>query len=171
MRWDDGWGIGGDEESSRSAGCAACGCPCACGFRIFRKRPPIRRGDTLGFQIQALSNAQTGQYGAIWPGEPMPPNTAPVNLAGWRVIFTAKYEFPDWDNQAVWQLDNEMLGGVSTPGTGGGVSVSGPAINTTGFGDGPVRLVYDVQGIDSSGNVHTFETGSLPVLPDVTRAI
>jgi hypothetical protein len=142
---------------------------CSCAFAAWRVRPPVRRGDTLSFSLQVFQNQQTGQYGTVWPGEVAPPNCVVVNLTGWRVIFTAKYEFPDWDSQAVWQLDNQSLTGVVTTGTNGSVAVTGPAQNTVGFADGPTRLVYDVEGIDPSANVRTFETGSIVVVPDVTR--
>ena len=160
MGWcaEDGWCKGGCAEGQ-----------CGCGFREDRRRK-MRRGDTLQFSITVLLNPQTGEYGSAWPGESFPPNTAPVNLTGWRVIFTAKYELPDWDNMAVAQLDNEMIGGVVTPDTGGAVQVTMPAQATMCFADGATRLVYDVECIDPSGNVHTPETGKLVVHPDVTRA-
>jgi hypothetical protein len=130
----------------------------------------VRRGDTLSFTVTAALFSTTSEYGTVWPGELYPPRTAPVSVLGWRVIFSAKHELPDWDNQCVWQLDNETLGGVTTPSSPTGqIQVVGPAINTTGFGDGVVRLVYDLEGIDGGGNVRTIESGVIVVLPDVTR--
>src|SRR5271166_2382837 len=111
---------------------------CGCGFRTERRRR-MRRGDTLQFQVTVLQNVQTGEYGSAWPGEPFPPNCVAVNLTGWRVIFTAKYEFPDWDSQAVAQLDNQTLGGVIASGTGGLVQVTMGPLATVSFADGPTR--------------------------------
>jgi hypothetical protein len=138
---------------------------------VLRRRRDVRRGDTLSFQIQAIKNVQTGRYWSAWPGEALPPNSIPVSLSGWRVIFTAKFEVPDWDNQAVWQLDNQGLGGVTTPSPTGSIAVLGGALNTYGFADGPTRLAYDVEGIDPAGYTWTLETGGIVVLPDVTRAV
>jgi hypothetical protein len=164
MGWDDDRWAWPHEGWFRDDG------DCGCGFRERRLRR-MRRGDTLAFTLTVLMNPTTGEYGAMWPGEQQPFNTTPVNLTGWRVIFTAKYETPDWDNQSVAQLDNQTLGGVTAAGTGGVVVVSMPPTATVGFADTTTTLVYDLQGIDASGNVHTFETGRLRVLADVTRVI
>jgi hypothetical protein len=163
MGWDDDrWARARDEGWDEP--------DCGCGFRERRRRRMLR-GDTLAFTVQVLVNPTTGEYGTVWPAEPQPYNTAPVNLTGWRVIFTAKYEVPDWDNQAVAQLDNETLGGVVATGVVGTTSVTMPPTATVGFADTATTLVYDLQGIDPSGNVHTFETGRLRVRADVTRVI
>jgi hypothetical protein len=141
---------------------------CGCGFKRDRRRK-MRRGDTLQFNLQVFQNTFTLEYGTVWPGEAPPPNCVPVNLTGYRVWFTAKYEYPDWDNQSVAQLDNMALGGVTTPGTLGQVSVTMPSLATQGFADGPTRLVYDLQ-VELSGVVSTPEEGRLTVNPDVTRS-
>jgi hypothetical protein len=142
---------------------------CGCGFKPWRERRS-RRGDTFQFTLQVLQNAQTLEYGSVWPGESPSPNYVPVNLTGWRVVFTAKYEFPDYDSEAVAQLDNLALGGVTATGTTGQVGVAVPALATAGFPDGPVKLVYDVKVIDPSNNPHTAEIGRWTVSPSVTRA-
>lgn len=132
----------------------------------------MRRGDTLGFSCQAIRNVPIGKYGTLWSGvDRMPSDCVPVDLTGWRVIFTAKHELPDWDNQAVWQLDNQALGGVTTTGVLGIIQVVGSSMNTLGFGDGEVRLVYDLKGVDSSGNTWTFDVAGIRVLPSVTRIV
>jgi hypothetical protein len=180
MRWDDGWDgpWGGDREDWEGRPSSPGPCcdrdPCACGSRGLgfrpRRRREVRRGDTLQFQVLVGQDSRTLAYGTVWSGERWPPNTAPSDLSAWtRIVFTAKRELPDWDNQSVWQLDDLSLGGVASTGTGGAVSVTGPAWNTTGLGDGPVGLVYDLKGVDAAGLVHTLESGEIVVLPDVTR--
>lgn len=142
---------------------------CCGGFKRGRRRK-MRRGDTLQFNVQVYVNVQTLEYGTVWPLEPPPANCVVVDLTGYRVWFTAKYEFPDYDNQSAAQLDNMALGGVVlTAPTLGQVQVTVPSAATAQFPDGPVRLVYDIQA-ESAGLVRTPEWGRLTVSPDVTRS-
>jgi hypothetical protein len=55
--------------------------------------------------------------------------------------------------------------------TAGQALVTVPALATRSFPDGRVRLEYDVQGKDPSGNIFTVEDGAVIVRPDVTNAI
>lgn len=130
----------------------------------------MRRGDTLPFTIQVVRNLRTGAFGAAWPGERFPRDCVAVDLTGWRVLVTAKYELPDWDSEAVFQLDNQLLGGVVAAGTEGIVQVTVPKGATVGFADGPTRLVYDVAGFDASAAEHTPEHGVLTVVPSALRS-
>lgn len=132
----------------------------------------MRRGDTLIFNDQAIINNINGEYGTVWPGEKTPPNTSPVNITGYTITFTAKYEYALYDNQAVAQLDNMSLGGVViTTAATGQFSVTMPNTATRTFADGPVSLVYDIQLVSGSGVVSTVEEGLLSVFPDVTRTV
>jgi hypothetical protein len=126
------------------------------------------RGDTFVFDVQVLR---------VPPGSPPRTPPVPVNITGWFMWWTLKYHFADTDQQAVGQSTSTP---TSTPAGGGIVftlATAGKAEITMGplatrvFPDGPVRLVYDVQVKDPSGNPFTVERGILIVSPDVTRAI
>lgn len=116
------------------------------------------RGDTLAFTVQ-VNDPTTG---------------APRNLAGWKFYFTVKRFAADPDQNAVFQ-DNTASGSgavaIVAPAALGQVAVSMPAAKTVLFPDTPTTLVYDVEGIDASGNVSTVEGGTIKVTPDVTRAV
>lgn len=95
----------------------------------------------------------------------------PVNITGWKVWFTAKRTYVEPDNVAVMRHDSDALGGVTiTDAVNGKVRVVTSPNATAGFPDGPVKLVYDLQTKDLANNIFTVETGTLTVLPDVTRA-
>ena len=119
-----------------------------------------KRGDTLAFQVQIY--------------RPYPFQNSPQDCTGWFVQFTAKRQYADQDAQAV--ATSKTTGtapniitfpqGVTT----GLAQISVGPLNTITLGDGPTRLVYDVQVIDPVGNVTTVEEGIWTVRPDVTRA-
>jgi hypothetical protein len=132
---------------------------------------PLLRGDTLVFIDSVVRDQVTGVLTAVPAGQQPPPGSVPVDIAGYTITFTAKYEFPDSDNRAVSQLDNLTLGGVviltANPGK---FSVTMPASATRGFADSPIVLLYDVQAQDPAGRVSTIDLGTITVSPDVTRS-
>ena len=117
------------------------------------------RGDTLVFQIQVY--------------QPPPANTAPQNLTGWFLQFTAKYQTADQDNQAVAISKTTGVSpniitfpfGITT----GIAQVSAGPLNTITLGDGKTRLVYDVVAIDPSGNKTQVERGRWTIRAGSTR--
>lgn len=118
------------------------------------------RGDTLTFQLTVY--------------QPPPAQSAPQDLTGWFVQFTAKKQHADQDPQAVAvsKTSGTAPNVVTFPfGAPRGILqvMVGP-LNTITLGDGRVRLVYDVQIIDPAGNVTTVERGVWTVEPDVTRS-
>jgi len=131
----------------------------------------MRRGDTLFFLAQVFRDPITSQYVSA-PQNMPPPGYVPADITAFKVWFTAKYNVVDQDPQAVSQLDNQLLGGVVVSNaTTGQYNVTMPPLVTRNFPDGDVVLVYDVQIEDASMRIFTVESGTLTVVPDVTRAI
>lgn len=131
------------------------------------------RGDSLYFLDTIYTDIVTQAIFSVPPLSNVtpPPNAVPLNLTGGKVTFTAKYYDTDFDQNAVWQLDTALLGGVViTSAVGGKISVTGAPIKSYAFPDGPVNLVFDIQVI-LAGRVTTVEAGTLTVYPDITRAI
>jgi hypothetical protein len=129
----------------------------------------MSRGDSFVFDVQVLRPP---------PGAPNAP-PIPVNITGWRMWFTAKYQVNDPDNTAVAQVTSDPTsvpaggGIVFTQPLQGSAEITMPPLATYTFPDGPVVLVYDVQvkTNDSTPRIFTVESGTLTVNPDVTRAI
>lgn len=120
----------------------------------------MTRGDSLSFAM-ALINPATG---------------APLDLTGAKIWFTAKNNYVDFDSLAVIALNTATASGngaitILTPATSGNARVDINPIATRAQPDGAVKLVYDVQVKDASGFVTTVESGTLTIIPDVTRAI
>lgn len=113
------------------------------------------RGDTLLLDVQVKKNG------------------VPVDITGWKVWFTVKRNFPDADNNAVYQANStDGSGDVTiTSSTQGKVTVRMPALKTFAFPDGMTKLIYDVQTKDASGVTATVDVGTVTVSPDVTRAL
>lgn len=140
------------------------GCdPCRTTFGERHRK--ARRGDTIIFPFQVVT---------VGPGG----GSSAVNITGWGFWCTVKRNIHDPDRLAVAQITlttSYPAGGTITivnefAGQGQG-QVSIPAIATRGFPDGVVRLVYDIQGQDTLGNIFTVESGTIDVDPDVTQAI
>jgi hypothetical protein len=130
------------------------------------------RGDSLFFLDHAYKDVTTGALFSVPAGLLPPPNAVPLDLAGARMVFTAKSYDTQFDQQAIWQLDNAALGGVVvTSAAGGAFTVTAPPIRTYAFADGPVELVFDLQVVLASGRVATIEAGTITIVPDVTRII
>ncbi len=148
-----------------------------------QRRPrPIRRemfrGDSLQFRCTLYQDTLTGTFFTVPVTSPLsrvPERALPVDLSGVaRMWVTVKRYVQDPDNQAVLELDNLALGGVSflAPTTAGVFSVLGPALAFRGMADGDVPLRYDTQiQLAAGALIFTPEFGVLVVRPDVTRAI
>lgn len=131
----------------------------------------VFRGDSLYFLDTVYQDVITKALFTVPPGTYPPPNAVPLNLSTARVTFTAKMNDTQWDQKAIWQLDNALLAGiVVTAPFSGAFQVTGAPIQTYAFPDGPVEMVFDIQVIDN-GRVTTVEAGTLTVWPDITRAI
>lgn len=133
------------------------------------------RGDDAVLLRQVLVNPQTLQLVTIGPADPYPPGFASQIITGWYIVFTAKYQFPDPDNRAVWQGDTALLGGVTiTFPVAGKYQITLPAAATRAFPDGPVVLVYDTKITSTflpTPETVTIESGTLTVAPSATLTI
>lgn len=124
------------------------------------------RGRALSFLVQAVFPPPTQLF--VQP-------RMPTNIAGWTIWFTAKYQLPDPDLAAVCQVNtlaySQPSGGsiVINNAPAGYATITAPSLATAQFPDSPVDLVFDVAGIDLSGNVWTIEEGDIRVLPTATR--
>jgi hypothetical protein len=158
-----------DREDHERAACCWCG-------RCKRPVWKIRRGDTLVFGVQVRKRPQLTfdtqvEYCARCP------NGISVDLTGWFLWCTVKRTVSDPDQLAVAAVTTTptsipLGGGIAwVARTAGQALVTVPALATRAFPDGVVRLVYDVQGQDPSGNLFTFDEGDILVRPDVTNAI
>jgi hypothetical protein len=142
-------------------------------MRATRVEREVFRGDTLYFRSQVFQDSMTGELFTVPvtnPLTPPPPAAVPFGLSGCALEFTAKYQYPDADSQAVWSLNTNLGGGITIVTSASGVyAVYGPPLQTVGFPDSPVDLRIDTQLIDANGNPYTIEYGTLIVRPDVTR--
>jgi hypothetical protein len=91
-------------------------------------------------------------------------------VTGWQFWMTAKYDPNDADSAAVFQIlpaafTVPTAGNASTPAV---IQCSLPPSATANLPGHQVALVYDVQGVDTSGNVFTVDSGTLTVVADVT---
>jgi hypothetical protein len=161
-----------DEERERDEGGERCRC--------CRRGPPVRRmrrGDTLSFSFQVRRRPTFDQDSQLEYCAHCDPSAVQVNVAGWFFWATLKRTVSDPDQLAVAQVTSQPSsapagGGISVVSAAAGQgTVTVPAIATRAFPDGVVRLVYDVQGQDTSGQIWTVETGTVVVRPDVTSSI
>lgn len=101
-------------------------------------------------------------------------NGAALNLTGAGLWMTAKYNFSDADNVAVFQLKSAALGGSDitiTNAAGGLISITIPDTATSTLPLAITNLVYDIKLIETGGRLATLAYGQLIVMPPVTRAI
>jgi hypothetical protein len=131
------------------------------------------RGDSLYFVDQVFQDPITGEMMTVPvtnPPSPPPPGKVPFNLTGCHVWVTVKYQWADVDAQAVLEVDNQALGGVTLGTVQGQFTTLGPPAAFALQADSPVDLRLDIQVKDTTGRVTTVEWGKLTVSPDVTRA-
>jgi hypothetical protein len=149
--------------------------PACCAEAPTRFNRRMIRGDSLYFLSAVWYNLLTNQLFTIpvtSPLTPPPPNSAPFNLTGCEVWYTAKYNLPDPDLASVFELNNMTLGGITvTSPTSGAITGQGSSAATLQFADSIVRLKADIQVKDTTGRVSTCEVGYLDVYPDITRGI
>jgi hypothetical protein len=135
----------------------------------------VLRGDSLFFLDQVYQDVVTKELFTLPvtnPPTPPRPGSAPFNLTGCELWYTAKFYRPDPDLRAVWALNTAALGGVAIINALiGTFSVTGSPLATVGFPDGDVTLAFDIQIKDATGKVFTIEKGTQTVEADVTRAV
>ena len=97
----------------------------------------------------------------------------PFDLTDCDIIFTAKDDIGDTDNQAVITCDTSD-GSITIVDAVNGkflVYVAPAKTDSMEFVGTNKVLVYDVQVQDADGNVFTVDLGSLTITPDVTRRV
>ena len=148
----------------QTPGLGGLGCPpsaCGCSPAPWPyQQLTMSRGDTFVRDIQVTAPP---------PGAPPGAQPVPVDITGWTLWFTAKYNLADVDAQAVAQLSTLTSGIVLTTPTAGKAEITMPPGATVNFADAPVSIYYDVQAKDLSGRIFTVERGVIVVTPDVTR--
>jgi hypothetical protein len=122
------------------------------------------RGDTFVILAQVLQVPSGLPYGS---------QPVPTNVTGWTFWFTVKRYYADPDVLAVSQaITTDSTGNMTiTDAVNGKVTAILPALATLNFPDSPTKLIYDIQGKDGLGKVYTIDSGSITVVPDVTRAL
>ncbi len=95
-------------------------------------------------------------------------NGTPVDLTGGTVRMTAKWAVSNADSAAIFQLSSATSGITITDATAGEISVVIAHSLTTSMPSKKVELPYDIQYVDSEGNVFTVLYGTLTIVPDVT---
>jgi hypothetical protein len=129
----------------------------------------MRRGDTHQIPLLVRLEPALPLYGNP-PPKCRPPPVIQDVTAWTQFWFTAKGTVVQPDNLATFQL-TLGAGIVVVNAHAGQLLATVPPIATRSQPDGVVRLVYDVQGKDGAGNIWTFQYGTLPIYPDVSRAI
>lgn len=122
------------------------------------------RGDTFTLKVQVTQ---------LPDGAPDGTFAIPVNITGYKIYFTVKRYLTDPDAYAVFQSNSaDLTTNVTiTDALNGKATCKMPASKTVNFPDGLVVLLYDVTAIDLSGNVSTVDSGTVTIVPDVTRAV
>jgi hypothetical protein len=125
----------------------------------------VGRGDSLIFLVQAL----------VVPLANLDVPPMPADITLWTIWFSAKHQLPDPDLASAIQVNTTPY--TTVPGaaitlpdpTNGFAQVSVPGIFARGYPDGEVRLVFDVRGVDPTGNTYTIDLGEIWVVPRATR--
>lgn len=110
------------------------------------------RGDTYSFRVTITQNGEA------------------VDITGGSFTMTAKWEITDADANAVFQKTSPSGGIVLTTPASGVITVTLDPADTNSLPLHKVSLFYDIEFIDSSGDVYTVLYGTLSVVPDVTLA-
>lgn len=96
-------------------------------------------------------------------------NGVPVNLTGYRIWMTAKYNLSDLDSAALFQASTAAGSiALTSPALGIATVTLTPAM-TNSISSSGATLVYDIQIEDPGNNVTTVTTGALTITPDVTQ--
>lgn len=91
------------------------------------------------------------------------------DITGWTFWMTAKTDAGLPDEDAFFQLTSPT-DIVITDAALGTARITIPASTTSGVAS-RATLLFDVQGRDMGGGIHTLANGTLKISPDVTRAI
>ena len=123
-------------------------------FTDFSQR--MTRGDELQLNVSVtkivdgVSSAQSLATGILW--------------------LTAKRQIRDADADAIFQLNNSTLGGITVLDAAAGTArVTIPPEATEGLPDRETLLFLDLVWVDGSAKPHTCQKGTLTVYPDVMR--
>lgn len=95
-------------------------------------------------------------------------NGAPVDLTGGIVRMTAKWALSDTDLNAVFQLSTATSGITVLSATAGEIRVTIPSSATSSLPAKKVELPYDIQFVNSAGDIYTVLLGTLVIVPDAT---
>lgn len=95
-------------------------------------------------------------------------NGVPVDLTGGIVRMTAKWALSDSDVNAVFQLSTATSGITVTSTTAGEIRVTIPSSATSSLPAKKVELPYDIQFVNSAGDIYTVLLGTLVIVPDAT---
>lgn len=95
------------------------------------------------------------------------PADLPYNLTNTTLTFMVKRGYDDADADAV--ISKTMDNGVSITDAAGGLASIFLSADDTANLRPDASYVYDIQAVDGD-DVATLDTGSIRVLPDVTRA-
>ncbi|SRR5216684_1394898 len=133
----------------------------------------IARGDTILFYsaIYIEPDGTVFTVPVTVPKIMIPDNAVAYDLTNNRIIFTLKKSITDQDNQAVAQVDNKLLGGITVlfP-LLGSFSVLVQPSKTTALPNNPTTpLAFDIKIIDPGGKVSTVETGTFTVVQNCTQ--
>lgn len=91
----------------------------------------------------------------------------PVDITGWSLVMTAKWDIRDPDSAAVFQ--RTIGNGITvTSAVDGEFTVTIASSNTSGLPLHRTVLPFDIQATDGSGNKYTILYGNLVIDPDVT---
>jgi hypothetical protein len=91
----------------------------------------------------------------------------PVDITGWSLVMTAKWDIRDADSAAVFQ--RTIGSGIAvTSAVNGEFTVTIASSNTSSLPLHRTVLPFDIQATDTSGNKYTILYGNLVVDPDVT---
>lgn len=108
------------------------------------------RGDTVKFDATIILNG------------------SPVDLSGGIVRMTAKWALSDTDVNAVFQLSTATSGITVLSAAAGEIRVTIPSSATSSLPAKKVELPFDIQYVDSVGDIYTVLLGTLVIVPDAT---
>ncbi len=94
----------------------------------------------------------------------------PLNLTGWDLWFTAKKDLNDTDNAATTIQKRLGSGIILIDILAGQIRIT-LLPNDTNSNNTSITYVCDIQGKDPSGEIHTFDDGTMTISVDITRAI
>lgn len=90
----------------------------------------------------------------------------PQSLTDVTLFFTAKRRRSDADEEAVLAKDADAITVVDED--EGTFEIDFAAEDTSDL-DAPLLLLWDLQGVDVQGKVHTLTSGRFLIQPDITR--